>query len=79
MTPSLIIFTHRNVLACLYDIYKQTIEEMDMHSHLLRWKTFLETILGKKLAPEDFLFPHIGVKGVIRTDWQMSYDSLQPL
>ena len=66
-----------HALACLYDIYKQSIQEMDMHSHLLRWKTFLETVIGRNLAPEDYLFPHIGVNGVIRTDRQMSYDSLQ--
>jgi hypothetical protein len=65
-----------NVLACIYDIYKQAIQEMDMHSHLLRWKTFLETVLERKLAPDDYLFPHIGVNGIIRTDRQMSYDTL---
>ncbi|KAF8969697.1 hypothetical protein BDZ97DRAFT_1794723 [Flammula alnicola] len=65
--------------ACMYDIYKQVIPEMDMHTHLLRWKSFLENVIGRKLAPEDYLFPHIGVNGVIRTDRQMSYDCLQPL
>ncbi|KDR74440.1 hypothetical protein GALMADRAFT_269329 [Galerina marginata CBS 339.88] len=65
--------------ACLYDIYQQEIPEMDMHTHLLRWKTFLESVLGRKLAPDDYLFPHIGVNGVIRTDRQMSYDSLQAM
>ena len=48
-----------------------------MYSHLLQWKAFLETVIERKLAPEDYLFPHIGVNGVIRTDQQMSYDSLQ--
>ena len=76
---TLIITYLPNVLACLYDIYKQTTEEMDMHSHLLQWKAFLETVLGRKLAPEDYLFPHIGINGVIRTDRQMSYDSLQTM
>ena len=47
-----------------------------MHSHLLRWKTFLESVLGRKLVAEDYIFPHIGVNGIIRTDRQMSYDSL---
>ncbi|KAF8969669.1 hypothetical protein BDZ97DRAFT_1902438 [Flammula alnicola] len=65
--------------ACMYDIYKQAIPEMDMHTHLLRWKSFLENVVGRKLAPEDYLFPHIGINGIIRTDRQMSYDCLQAL
>ena len=52
---------------------------MDMHTHLLRWKTFLETILARRLAPDDYLFPHIGVNGVIRADRPMSYDSFQAM
>ena len=64
------------LLACLYNIYKQPMQEMDMYSHLLQWKTFLETVIRRKLVPEDYLFPHIGVNGVIRTDRQMSYNSL---
>ena len=64
------------ITACIYDIYQQPIPEMDMHSHLLRWKAFLKTVIGRKLALEDYVFPHI-VNGVIRTDRQMSYNSLQ--
>ena len=73
---TLIITYSPDALDCLYDIYKQPMQEMDMYSHLLRWKAFLETIIGRKLGPDDYLFPHIGVNGVIRTDRQMSYDSL---
>jgi len=50
---------------------------MDMHSHLLQWKAFLKTVIRRKLAPDNYFFPYIGANGVIRTDWQMSYDSLQ--
>lgn len=64
-------------LACLYKIYKQTTQEMDMYFHLLQWKAFLERVIERKLSPEDYLFPHIGINGMIRTDRQMSYDSLQ--
>ena len=67
------------LLACVYEIYKQSVQEMDMYSHLLQWKTFLETVLERKLAPDDFIFPHIGVNGIIRTDRQMSYDTLQAI
>ena len=73
------LLTGINILACVYEIYKQSVQEMDMYSHLLEWKTFLETVLERKLAPDDFLFPHIGVNGIIRTDRQMSYDTLQAI
>ena len=68
---------HWHALACLYEIYKQTTQEMDMYTHLLQWKAFLEAVIERRLSPEDYLFPHIGVNGVIRTDRQMSYDCLQ--
>ena len=70
---------YHDIPDCRYDIYKQDIAAMDMNTHLLRWKTFLESVLGRRLAPEDFLFPHIGINGVIRTTRQMSYDNLQAL
>ncbi|KAF8958352.1 hypothetical protein BDZ97DRAFT_1906545 [Flammula alnicola] len=54
---------HEKGYSCMYDIYKQAIPEMDMHTHLLRWKSFLENVVGRKLAPEDYLFPHIGING----------------
>ena len=73
------LLTGINILACVYEIYKQSVQEMDMYSHLLEWKTFLETVLERKLAPDDFIFPHIGVNGIIRTDRQMSYDTLQAI
>jgi hypothetical protein len=70
----------RYIPDCRYDIYKQdSIPAMDMNTHLLRWKAFLESVLGRQLAPEDYLFPHIGINGVIRSTRQMSYDSLQTL
>ena len=52
---------------------------MDMNTHLLQWKAFLESVLGRQLTPEDYLLPHIGVNGVIHTTRQMSYDSLQTM
>ena len=69
----------RYIPDCRYDIYKQDIPAMDMNTHLLRWKAFLESVLGRQLAPEDYLFPHIGINSVIRLTRQMSYDSLQTL
>jgi hypothetical protein len=64
----------------IYDIYEQDIPQIDMYSHMTRWKGFLEGYLGGgKLQPEDFLFPHLSTNGVIRMASQMSYDSLQVL
>ncbi|KAF8955908.1 hypothetical protein BDZ97DRAFT_1907423 [Flammula alnicola] len=63
----------------VYDIYKQDIPEIDMFTHVIRWKTFLENYLGVPLGPKDCLFPHLAVNGVIRGTRAMSYDSLQAL
>ena len=41
------------VTACVFDIYQQQIPEMDMYSYLLRWKAFLEFVIGRKLAPDQ--------------------------
>lgn len=67
------------LLGNVYDIYEQDIPEMDMYTHLRRWKTFLESYIGRKLENEDYLFPHLGCNGIIRTSRPMSYDSLQSL
>lgn len=50
-----------------------------MNTHFLRWRNLLEHVLGATLKPDDHLFPHIAVNGVIRTAREMSYDSLQTL
>lgn len=62
-----------------YEIYKQDILEIDMHSHLLRWLEFYELKLGRKLEPEDHIFPHISANGQIHTHKEMSYDMLSKL
>ncbi len=54
-------------LGNVYDIYEQDIPEMDMYAYLRRWKTFLESYIGRKLEDEDYLFPDLGRNGVIRT------------
>ncbi|PPQ82236.1 hypothetical protein CVT26_009348 [Gymnopilus dilepis] len=63
----------------VYDIYQQAIPEIDMYTHFPRWKTFLERYLGEPLCPEESLFPHVSVNGVVNTMRPMSYDSLQAL
>lgn len=50
-----------------------------MYTHLLCWKSFLEGYLGASLSPENNLFPHLAVNGVIRMDRAMGYDNLQAL
>lgn len=63
----------------VYEIYQQSLTEIDMHSHLLRWIQVLETLLGRPLEPEDQLFPHISVNGTIQPRQEMSYDNFSKL
>lgn len=52
---------------------------MDMYTHLCQWKALLESVLQRPLEPDEFMFPHIGINGVIRPDRKMSYDGLMKL
>jgi hypothetical protein len=63
----------------IYDIYEQDITEIDMSTHLPRWKALLEAGIGRELEADDFLFPYIAPNGVIHIKRAMSYSSLQVL
>ena len=63
----------------IYDIYEQDIPEIDMSTHLPRWKALLEAQIGRELEADDFLFPYIAPNGVIHTKRAMSYSTLQVL
>ncbi|KAF8798245.1 hypothetical protein BYT27DRAFT_7264839 [Phlegmacium glaucopus] len=47
----------------IYDIYQQEVSEIDMSTHLPRWKNFLTTQIGRELEENDFLFPYIAPNG----------------
>jgi hypothetical protein len=63
----------------IYDIYEQDIPEIDMSTHLRRWKALLEARIGRELEADDFLFPYIAPNGVIHIKRAMSYSTLQVL
>ena len=63
----------------IYDIYEQNIPEIDMSTHLPRWKALLEAQIGRELEADDFLFPYIAPNGVIHIKRGMSYSTLQVL
>lgn len=50
-----------------------------MHSHLLRWLELYEKLLGRKLLPEDHIFPHLSTNGIIHPHKEMSYDIFMKL
>ncbi|RDB18351.1 hypothetical protein Hypma_000596 [Hypsizygus marmoreus] len=62
-----------------YEIYEQDIPEIDMYSHLPRWLSFYELALGRKLRPEDKVFPFMAVNGIIDPSREMSYELFSKL
>ena len=47
-----------------YNIYQQEIPEVDMYTCLPTWITLLESRLGRKLEPDDYIFPHFSSNGI---------------
>ncbi|KAG6818685.1 hypothetical protein H0H93_002806 [Arthromyces matolae] len=63
----------------VYEIYSQPIDEIDMQSHMLRWISVLENLLGRPLESDDQIFPHISINGTVYPRQEMSYDSFSKL
>ena len=51
-----------------HGIYSQlTTPEIDMFNHFNKWISFMEThLLGRKLEPEDYIFPQISSNGTVQ-------------
>ena len=62
-----------------YKIFKQSIHEIDMYTHMQRWQTLLEAHLGRPLLSTDHLFPHLSKNGLIHPDRHMSHTRSQDL
>lgn len=43
----------------------------------MRWITFLEARLGRKLEDDDFIFPYLAPNGALHPKRSMSYDTVQ--
>ncbi|KAJ6579194.1 hypothetical protein DFH09DRAFT_913466 [Mycena vulgaris] len=63
-----------------YNIYEQVeTPEIDMYNHLLLWLKLYEARLGRKLEPEDYIFPYIAPNGVIHPTREMTLKGCQDL
>lgn len=49
---------------------------IDLHTLLPIWLEVYAELLGRKLQPDDYLFPHISVCGRIEPDKSISHDSI---
>lgn len=50
-----------------------------MYKHLLTWLPFYELCLGRKLEPDDYIFPYIASNGTIHPKREMTLQLCQDL
>ncbi|KAJ7898823.1 hypothetical protein B0H14DRAFT_3554223 [Mycena olivaceomarginata] len=63
-----------------YNIYSQPdVPAVDMYKHLLTWLLFYELCLGRKLEPDDYIFPYIASNGTIHPKREMTLQLCQDL
>ncbi|KAJ7934594.1 hypothetical protein B0H13DRAFT_2227265 [Mycena leptocephala] len=63
-----------------YNIYSQSdLPALDMYNFLLIWIPFYELCIGRKLQPDDYIFPYIASNGVIHPDREMTLQMCQNL
>ncbi|KAK7050285.1 hypothetical protein R3P38DRAFT_3606265, partial [Favolaschia claudopus] len=63
-----------------YNIYGQPdLPALDMYQHLLTWLPFYELCLGRKLEPDDYIFPYIASNGTIHAKREMTLQMCQDL
>ena len=62
-----------------YNIYQQEIPEIDMYTYLLQWIGLLERRLGRKLEPDDYIFPHFSSNGIPDPAREMTHDMVQSI
>ncbi|KAJ7027695.1 hypothetical protein C8F04DRAFT_1212340 [Mycena alexandri] len=63
-----------------YDIYEQKDKpEIDMKTHVGRWRTLYRELLGRDFEPDDYLFPFVSPNGTIHAKRPMTHDTAQDL
>ncbi|KAJ7225060.1 hypothetical protein B0H12DRAFT_1205286 [Mycena haematopus] len=63
-----------------YDIYEQKdTPEIDMFTHVGRWRKLYRQLLGRDFEPDDYLFPFISSNGMIHSKRPMTHDTAQEL
>ncbi|KAG6918842.1 hypothetical protein DXG01_011247 [Tephrocybe rancida] len=55
---------------------KQTINEIDGFTHTENWQDLVESILGRPIGPEEYVFPYISPTGSLCMDQPMSVDNV---
>ncbi|KAJ7812413.1 hypothetical protein B0H13DRAFT_1665854 [Mycena leptocephala] len=63
-----------------YDIYEQKdTPEIDMFTHVGRWRKLYRQLLGRDPEPDDYLFPFISPNGMIHSKRPIPHDTAQDL
>ncbi|KAK6991995.1 hypothetical protein R3P38DRAFT_2571614 [Favolaschia claudopus] len=63
-----------------YQIYEQKdTPEIDMFTHVRRWRALYRLVLGREFEPDDYLFPFISPNGTIHAKKPMTHDHAQEL
>ncbi|KAJ7083872.1 hypothetical protein C8R44DRAFT_651755 [Mycena epipterygia] len=63
-----------------YNIYSQPeLPALDMYNYLTTWLPFYELCIGRKLRPDDYIFPYIASNGAIHPDREMTLQMCQDL
>ena len=77
MNQVLLLLTLGRLTGNSYNIYQQEIPEIDMYTYLLKWISLLESRLGRKLEPDDYIFPHFSSNGIPDPAREMTHDMVQ--
>ncbi|KAJ7027994.1 hypothetical protein C8F04DRAFT_1212262 [Mycena alexandri] len=63
-----------------YDIYEQKDKpEIDMKTHVERWRTLYRQLIGRDFEPDDYLYPFVSPNGTIHAKRPMTHDTAQDL
>jgi hypothetical protein len=65
------------LLGNTYNIYQQDIPDIDMYTYLPMWIALLESHLGHKLEPNDYIFPHFSSNSIPDPTQQMMHNMVQ--
>ena len=61
------LYSNKHPPGHTYNIYPQPNNPaINLYTHMWNWKEFYETrLLGRKLKPDDYIFPSLGVNGLV--------------
>ena len=61
------LYSNKHPPGHTYNVYPQPNNPaINLYTHMWNWKEFYETrLLGRKLKPDDYIFPSLGVNGLV--------------